>query len=131
MMRGGAHLSRYLVQCAIHHYFRTQVPFIKTRWVRTIPLPVFTKFLSIASDMYGEVPVGKGDDDGTILTLYLKQSKFPIEYRAAKWEQVRDVIEKYKVRGSTSIIGAVALTTGGCSSFHSQIGCGMIFVWRT
>ena len=124
MMRGGAHLSRYLVQCAIHHYFRTQVPFIKTRWVRTIPLPVFTKFLSIASDMYGEVPVGKGDDDGTILTLFLKQSRFPTEYRAAKWEQVRDVIEKYKVRGSASYRWrAVALTTRG-DAVHSVLGQG-------
>ena len=96
-----------------------------------MPFHVFLHFLSIASNLYEELPVGKGEDDGTILTLYLKQSKFPIEYRAAKWEQVRDVIEKYKVRGSTSIIGAVALTTRGCSSFHSQIGCGMIFVWRT
>ena len=103
IMRGGAHLSRYLVQCAIHHYFRTQVPFIKTRWVRTIPFPVFSHFLSIASNTYGDVPVGKGDDDGTVLTLYLKQSRFPTEYRAAKWEQVRDVIEKFKVRGRLSI----------------------------
>ena len=87
----------------MHHFFRTQVTFIKTRWVRTIPFPVFSHFLSIASNKYGDVPVGKGDDDGTVLTLYLKQSRFPTEYRAAKWEQVRDVIEKFKVRGRLSI----------------------------
>ncbi|KAI0632128.1 hypothetical protein C8Q77DRAFT_1218628 [Trametes polyzona] len=92
----GAHLSRYLVQCAMHHYFRTQVPFIKTRWVRTIPLPVFAYFMSIAARMYGDIPVAKGEDDGSLLTLLLKQSRFPTEYRAAKWEQVRDVVEKYK-----------------------------------
>lgn len=86
----------------MHHYFRTQVPFIKTRWVRTLSLPVFTHFLSIASRTYGDIPAGKGEDDGTILNLFLKQSRFPTEYRAAKWEQVRDVVEKYKVRGRRS-----------------------------
>ncbi|KAI0372164.1 hypothetical protein BV20DRAFT_1050929 [Pilatotrama ljubarskyi] len=96
LLSSGAHLSRYLVQCAMHHYFRTQVPFIKTRWVRTIPLPVFSYFLAIASRMYGDIPVAKGEDDGSILTLLLKQSRFPSEYRAAKWEQVKDVVEKYK-----------------------------------
>ncbi|EIW59522.1 uncharacterized protein TRAVEDRAFT_28653 [Trametes versicolor FP-101664 SS1] len=96
LLSSGAHLSRYLVQCAMHHYFRTQVPFIKTRWVRTIPLPVFSYFLSIAARMYGDIPVAKGEDDGSLLTLLLKQSRFPSEYRAAKWEQVRDVVEKYK-----------------------------------
>ncbi|CDO71468.1 hypothetical protein BN946_scf184909.g62 [Trametes cinnabarina] len=96
LLNSGAHLSRYLVQCAMHHYFRTQVPFIKTRWVRTIPLPVFSYFLSIAARMYGDIPVAKGEDDGSILSLLLKQSRFPSEYRAAKWEQVKDVVEKYK-----------------------------------
>ncbi|TBU28609.1 hypothetical protein BD311DRAFT_694525 [Dichomitus squalens] len=96
LLGSGAHLSRYLAQMAIHHYFRTQVSFIKTRWVRTLTLPVFTHFLSIASRLYGDIPVGKGEDDGTILSLFLKQSRFPTEYRAAKWEQVRDVVEKYK-----------------------------------
>ncbi|KAI1789621.1 hypothetical protein LXA43DRAFT_974195 [Ganoderma leucocontextum] len=96
LLGSGAHLSRYLVQCAMHHYFRTQVPFIKTRWVRTLSFPVFTHFLSIASQTYGDIPAGKGEDDGTILNLFLKQSRFPTEYRAAKWEQVRDVVDKYK-----------------------------------
>ncbi|KAI9058363.1 hypothetical protein FKP32DRAFT_1597452 [Trametes sanguinea] len=96
LLNSGAHLSRYLVQCAMHHYFRTQVPFIKTRWVRTVPFPVFAYFLSIAARMYGDIPVSKGEDDGSILTLLLKQSRFPSEYRAAKWEQVKDVVEKYK-----------------------------------
>lgn len=88
----------------MHHYFRTQVPFIKTRWVRTIPLPVFSYFLSIAARMYGDIPVAKGEDDGSLLTLLLKQSRFPSEYRAAKWEQVRDVVEKYKVHSIYCIV---------------------------
>ena len=97
LLGSGAHLSRYLVQLAMHHYFRTQVTFIKARWVRTLTFPVFAHFLAIAARMYGNVPAGKGEDDGNILSLYLKQSRFPTEYRAASWEQVRDVVEKYKV----------------------------------
>ncbi|RPD62424.1 hypothetical protein L226DRAFT_332261 [Lentinus tigrinus ALCF2SS1-7] len=96
LLGSGAHLSRYLVQLAMHHYFRTQVTFIKARWVRTLTFPVFAHFLAIAARMYGNIPAGKGEDDGNILSLYLKQSRFPTEYRAASWEQVRDVVEKYK-----------------------------------
>ncbi|KAH9854676.1 hypothetical protein C2E23DRAFT_867269 [Lenzites betulinus] len=96
LLNSGAHLSRYLAQCAMHHYFRTQVPFIKTRWVRTVPLPVFAYFLSIAARMYGDIPVAKGEDDGSLLSLLLKQSRFPNEYRAAKWDQVNEVVEKYR-----------------------------------
>ncbi|KAI0754973.1 hypothetical protein C8Q80DRAFT_401725 [Daedaleopsis nitida] len=96
LLGSGAHLSRYLVQLAMHHYFRTQVTFIKTRWVRTLTFPVFAHFLSIAARMYGNIPTGKSEDDGTILTMFMKQNRFPTEYRAAKWEQVRDVVEKYK-----------------------------------
>ncbi|RDX53321.1 hypothetical protein OH76DRAFT_1479779 [Lentinus brumalis] len=96
LLGSGAHLSRYLVQLAMHHYFRTQVTFIKARWVRTLTFPVFAHFLSIAARMYGNIPAGKNEDDGSILNLYLKQTRFPTEYRAASWEQVRDVVEKYK-----------------------------------
>ncbi|OBZ71326.1 hypothetical protein A0H81_08366 [Grifola frondosa] len=96
LLSSGAHLSRYLAQCAMHHYFRTQVPFIKTPWVRSIPLPVFTHFIAVSSRMYGNIPIGKGEDDGSIFHGLLKQSRYPTEQRAAKWENLRDVLEKYK-----------------------------------
>ncbi|KAH9950579.1 hypothetical protein B0H21DRAFT_722324 [Amylocystis lapponica] len=96
MLSSGAHLSRYLAQSAIHHYFRTQVPFIKTPWVRTIPLPVFTHFMTVAARMYGDIPVGKGDDDGSLFAALLKQSRFPTESRSGKWEALKEVLEKYK-----------------------------------
>ncbi|OCH86395.1 hypothetical protein OBBRIDRAFT_761400 [Obba rivulosa] len=96
LFTSGAHLSRYLVQCAIHHYFRTQVPFIKTPWVRTIPFPVFMHFLEIAGNMYGDIPRGKGEDDGTIFLTLLANSRFLNEHRSGKWETMRDAVEKYK-----------------------------------
>ncbi|KAH9841569.1 uncharacterized protein C8Q71DRAFT_737681 [Rhodofomes roseus] len=95
MISSGAHLSRYLAQCAIHHYFRAQVHFIKTRWVRSVPLPVFTHFMMVAAKMYGDIPTGKGEDDGTIFGALLKTSRLPTESRG-KWETIKEVVEKYK-----------------------------------
>jgi len=59
LLMSGARLSRYLIQIAIHHYFHTQAHFIKTPWVRNVPLRVFTYFLKLAEEMYGEIPRGK------------------------------------------------------------------------
>ncbi|KAF8195571.1 hypothetical protein BJ912DRAFT_1021259 [Pholiota molesta] len=58
LLTSGAHLSRYLIQIAIHHYFHTQAHFIKTPWVRNIPL--------------------RGEDDGSLFTTFLKESRLPI-----------------------------------------------------
>ena len=52
-------MSRYLAQVAIHHYFHTQSHFIKTAWVRTLPLRAFLHFLRRAEESYGDIPVGK------------------------------------------------------------------------
>jgi hypothetical protein len=59
LLTSGAHLSRYLIQIAIHHYFHTQTHFIKSPWVRNVPLRVFVYFLKLAEEMYGEIPRGK------------------------------------------------------------------------
>ncbi|THH01557.1 hypothetical protein EW026_g1174 [Hermanssonia centrifuga] len=97
LLSSGAHLSRYLVQCAMHHFYRTaQVPFIKTPWVRSMDLRVFTYFQKIAVDLYGNVPLGKGDDDGSLFESIIKESRFPIEQRSIKWETLRDILEKFK-----------------------------------
>jgi len=105
MISSGAHLSRYLAQCAIHHYFRAQVHFIKTRWVRSVSLPVFTHFMTVAARMYGDIPTGKGDDDGAIFSALLKTSRLPTESRG-KWETLKEVVEKYKVSCSYGVCGA-------------------------
>jgi len=59
LLTSGAHLSRYLIQIAIHHYFHTQAHFIKSPWVRNVPLRVFAYFLKLAQEKYGEIPRGK------------------------------------------------------------------------
>ncbi|KIP08106.1 hypothetical protein PHLGIDRAFT_127240 [Phlebiopsis gigantea 11061_1 CR5-6] len=97
LLSSGAHTSRYFVQCAMHHYYRTaQVPFIKTPWVRSMDLAVFTHFQTIAVRLYGNIPLGKGDDDGSILEGVIKESRFPVEQRHLKWDTLKEILEKYK-----------------------------------
>ncbi|EIW80954.1 hypothetical protein CONPUDRAFT_137081 [Coniophora puteana RWD-64-598 SS2] len=96
LITSGACFSRYLVQVAIHHYFRSAPHFVKTQWTRSIPLSVFTHFIKVASDMYGEIPLAKGDDDGSVFTAFLKESRLPAELKSTKWEDIREIFKKFK-----------------------------------
>lgn len=98
LLSSGAHISRYLVQVAIQHYYRTPSPFIKTAWVRSMPLKVFSYFAIVAARMFDEIPVGKNEDDGSIFSIFLKESRHPSHLRSKKWEDVRNILEKYRVR---------------------------------
>ncbi|KAF8645256.1 hypothetical protein AX16_008081 [Volvariella volvacea WC 439] len=95
LLSSGAHISRYLVQIAIHHYFYTQSHFIKMPWVRNVPLRVFLHLLSLAERRYGEIPRGKSEDDGYIFTAFLKESRFPSHMRTVGWETIKEMLEKY------------------------------------
>jgi hypothetical protein len=97
LISSGAHISRYLIQVAMHHFFHTQSHFIKTSWVRSVPLTVFTHFLKLASERYGDIPRGKSEDDGSILASFLKESRFPSHLRRISWETIRDILETYHV----------------------------------
>ena len=57
----------------------------------------FVYLMSVAMKRYGDIPPGKGDDDGTIFSEFLRESRYPTEQKHVKWEQVRDILEKYKV----------------------------------
>jgi hypothetical protein len=61
LLASGAHLSRYLVQVAFHHFFHSQSHFIKPSvpWVRNVPLATFSYFLKLAADKYGDIPRAK------------------------------------------------------------------------
>ncbi|TFK40782.1 hypothetical protein BDQ12DRAFT_770762 [Crucibulum laeve] len=95
LLTTGAHLSRYLVQIAIHHYFHTQAHFIKTPWVRTMSLKVFVYFMHLAEKKYGEIPHGKGEDDGSMFMAFLKESRMPPASKFISWEIIKDILEKY------------------------------------
>ena len=81
----------------MHHHFRSYVPFIKTPWVRSMSTSTFVYLMSVATKRYGDIPTGKGDDDGTIFSEFLRESRYPTEQKHVKWEEVRDILEKYKV----------------------------------
>jgi hypothetical protein len=53
--------------------------------------------MKLAADMYGEIPCGKGDDDGSTFSTFLKESKFPTGMKSVSWEEIRDILEKYNV----------------------------------
>ena len=61
-------------------------------------LRVFTHFQTVAVQRYGNIPLGKGDDDVTLFDNIIRESRFPIESRSTKWEMLKDVLEKYGVR---------------------------------
>ncbi|KAF8798942.1 hypothetical protein BYT27DRAFT_7202672 [Phlegmacium glaucopus] len=96
LLTSGAHLSRYLIQIAIHHYFHTQAHFIKSPWVRSVPLRVFAYFLKLAEEKYGEIPRGKGEDDGSVFANFLKESRFPPHLKSITWENVKEIMDTYK-----------------------------------
>ncbi|KAI0051401.1 hypothetical protein FA95DRAFT_1602653 [Auriscalpium vulgare] len=96
LLSSGAHLSRYLVQVAVHHYFRSSCPFIKVPWVRSLPFPTFTHFINAAAAKFGDVPTGKSDDDGTVFSNFVKESRLPATLRLTKPEDVMEILEKYK-----------------------------------
>lgn len=96
LISSGAYVSRYLVQVAIHHYFRSANHFIKTAWVRNMSIPVFAHFMKVACGLFDEVPLGKNEDDGYFFAVFLKESRLPPDMKSTKWETVRDIFGKYK-----------------------------------
>lgn len=98
LVSSGAYVSRYIIQVAIHHYFRSASHFIKTPWVRSIPLLVFTHFMKVTSALFDEIPLGKNEDDGYIFHSFLKESRLPQDLKSTKWGDVREILDKYKVR---------------------------------
>ncbi|KAJ6559193.1 hypothetical protein DFH09DRAFT_1083787 [Mycena vulgaris] len=95
LLASGAHLSRYLIQVAFHHFFYSQSHFLKAPWVRHVPLATFAYFLNLAADKYGDIPRAKGEDDGALFASFIKESKMPPESQRVSWETIRDIFENY------------------------------------
>lgn len=60
-------------------------------------LAVFTHFQTVAVQYFGNIPLAKGDDDGSLVDAVIKESRFPVEQRQIKWETLKEVLEKFKV----------------------------------
>jgi hypothetical protein len=98
LLSAGAHLSRYLIQIALGHYFRGHAPFVKTAWVRTVPFPAFAHLLGRAAVLFGHIPVDKGADDGSTLGRFVAEARLPPAQQSVSWETVQEIMETYKVR---------------------------------
>lgn len=97
LFNSGAHVSRYLLQVAIHHFYRGNSHFIKTPWVRSISPSVFSYFQKVAAEMFdNEVPVGKHEDDGSKFHAFLKDGRHSLQMREKHWEEIRDLFQRYK-----------------------------------
>ncbi|GJJ15656.1 hypothetical protein Clacol_009934 [Clathrus columnatus] len=95
LQTSGAHLSRYLIQVAIHHYFRTTAHFIKNQWARTLPYHTFIHFMTLAKRYGSDLPLNKGEDDGTIFLAWLKERLTPGHGRKIDSEVIKDLFQKY------------------------------------
>lgn len=97
LLSSGAHLSRYLVQVAAHHYFRSLCPFIKTPWVRTLSLSTFGHFLKQSSERFESINIAKGEDDGAVFRTFIRDCKRHPDRRGLATDVIAEMLEKGKV----------------------------------
>ena len=97
LLSSGAHLSRYLVQIAVHHYFRSLCPFIKTPWVRTLSLSTFGHFMKQSSERFGTINIAKGEDDGAVFRNFIRESRRHTDRRGLATDGIAEMLEKGKV----------------------------------
>ena len=97
LLSSGAHLSRYLVQVAVHHYFRSVCPFIKTPWVRTLSLSTFSHFLKLSSERFGTINTSKGEDDGSVFRHFIRESRLRADRRGLPTDAIAEMLDKGKV----------------------------------
>lgn len=67
-----------------------------------MPLPTFNHIIGLATQRYGNIPTAKGDDDGSIFNEFLRESRHPAEMKQTKWEDIKEIVEKYKVCALTA-----------------------------
>ncbi|KAN0125319.1 hypothetical protein V8E53_015599 [Lactarius tabidus] len=96
LLSSGAHLSRYLVQVVVHHYFRSFCPFIKTQWVRTLSLSTLSHFLKLSSERYGTINTIKGEDDGSVFRHFIKESRMRPDRRGLATDAIAEMLDKGK-----------------------------------
>lgn len=72
-----------------------------------------THLLAIAGEKYGNIPVGKGEDDSIKFVNLLKESRMPSESRTVKWDTVKEIVEKYQVISSLHLLGILSVLNDG------------------
>lgn len=72
--------------------------------------------MKVTSALFDEIPLAKNEDDGYIFNSFLKESRLPQDLKSTKWEDVREILDKYKV---CSPACNIAWFVTRSSSFHS------------
>lgn len=70
--------------------------------------------MKVTSALFDEIPLGKNEDDGCIFHSFLKESRLPQDLKSTKWEDVREILDKYKV--CSPLCGIVWFVTWSSSS---------------
>ncbi|KAH7336889.1 hypothetical protein B0J17DRAFT_665274 [Rhizoctonia solani] len=98
MVNNGAHISRYLIQCAIQ-YRGHSAPhsFIKKHWSHSLSFGSFVHLLNIAVDRMGykELDWAKNGDDGSVFRQWLMDKKSLGGRTRVEWEAIQEMFEKY------------------------------------
>ncbi|KAH9980176.1 hypothetical protein BGW80DRAFT_484395 [Lactifluus volemus] len=81
---------------AMHHYFRSFCPFIKTPWVRTLSLSTFSHFLKLSAERFETINIAKGEDDGTVFRLFIRESRLRADRRGLSTGAIVEVLDKGK-----------------------------------
>jgi hypothetical protein len=81
----------------MHHYFRSFCPFIKTPWVRTLSLSTFSHFLKLSAERFETINIAKGEDDGTVFRLFIRESRLRADRRGLSTGAIVEVLDKGKV----------------------------------
>ncbi|CUA72516.1 Transcriptional activator protein DAL81 [Rhizoctonia solani] len=98
MVNNGAHVSRYLIQCAIQ-YRGHSAPhsFIKKHWSHSLSFESFVHLLGIAVDRMGyqDLDWAKNLDDGSVFRQWLMDKKSLGGRTRVEWDVIQEMFEKY------------------------------------
>ncbi|CAE6440123.1 unnamed protein product [Rhizoctonia solani] len=98
MVNNGAHISRYLIQCAMQ-YRGHSAPhsFIKKHWSHSLSFESFVHLLNIAADRmdYKDLEWAKNADDGSVFRQWLMDKKSLGGRTRVEWDVIQEMFEKY------------------------------------
>ncbi|KAJ1303422.1 hypothetical protein OPQ81_011613 [Rhizoctonia solani] len=98
MVNNGAHISRYLIQCAMQ-YRGHLAPhsFIKKHWAHNLSFESFVHLLNIAINRMGykDLDWSKNADDGSVFRQWLMDKKSLGGRTRVEWEVIQEMFEKY------------------------------------
>jgi hypothetical protein len=98
MVKNGAHISRYLIQCMMQ-YRGHSAPhsFIKRQWSHSLSFESLVHLLNIAQQTLGykDLDWSKNSDDGAVFRQWLVDKKSHGVRARVDWEVIQEMFQKY------------------------------------